>query len=133
MKLIYEGKTKDVYQRNDGNIQFHFKDDVTGEDGKFDPGADTVGAVIDGVGRANLQMSTFFFKMLNELNIPTHYIAANLDEQTMIVKNVAMFGYGLEVICRFRAVGSFYRRYSAYCKEGEKLNSLVEFTLKDDD
>ena len=43
------------------------------------------------------------------------------------------FGEGLEVICRFRAVGSFYRRYGKYVKEGQKLDSYVEITLKDDD
>jgi phosphoribosylaminoimidazole-succinocarboxamide synthase len=29
-------------------------------------------------------------------------------------------------------VGSFYRRYGAYCAEGTPLDALVEFTLKDD-
>jgi len=30
IKLIYQGKTKDVYQRTDGKLEFHFKDTVTG-------------------------------------------------------------------------------------------------------
>ena len=29
-----------------------------------------------------------------------------------------MFGKGVEVILRYRAVGSFYRRYGMYCTEG---------------
>lgn len=133
MKLIYEGKTKDVYRLDDGNIQLHFKDDVTGEAGQFDPGANTVGATVDGAGQASLQMSTFFFEKLAKLNLPTHFIASNLKETTMIVKDVDMFGDGLEVICRYRAVGSFYRRYGAYCNEGQKLDGFIEFTLKDDE
>src|SRR5699024_3667738 len=43
-----------------------------------------------------------------------------------------MFGNGLEVICRYKAVGSFYRRYGQYCEEGEDLSEFIEFTLKDD-
>ena len=38
MKLVNQGKTKDVYQLADGNYLLKFKDDLTGEDGKFDPG-----------------------------------------------------------------------------------------------
>lgn len=133
MKLIYKGKTKDVYRLDDGNIELHFKDDVTGEDGKFDPGANTVGATVKGVGRSGLHMSTFFFKKLEAAGIPTHFIDADLDRVTMTVKEVDMFGNGIEVICRFRAVGSFYRRYGAYCEEGQRLNDFIEVTLKDDE
>ena len=50
----------------------------------------------------------------------------------MTVKPAEFFGQGLEVICRFRAVGSFFRRYGMYVEEGQPLDSFVEFTLKDD-
>ena len=43
------------------------------------------------------------------------------------------FGKGLEVICRYRAVGSFYRRYGKYVQEGDPLPAYVEMTIKDDD
>src|SRR5699024_7139400 len=39
---------------------------------------------------------------------------------------------GLEVICRYRAVGSFLRRYGKYAEEGQALDGFVEVTLKDD-
>lgn len=133
MKLIYAGKTKDVYRLNDGTIQLKFKDDVTGEDGVFDPGADKVGLTIEGAGRSGLRMTKYFFEKLLEQNIPTHYIHANLDDVSMIVKDAQMFGHGLEVICRYRAVGSFYRRYGAYCAEGQPLDAFVEVTIKDDE
>jgi phosphoribosylaminoimidazole-succinocarboxamide synthase len=64
--------------------------------------------------------------------IPTHYIEADLDKATMTVKPATVFGKGLEVICRFRAVGSFYRRYGDYVEEGQPLDAFVEVTLKDD-
>ena len=133
MNLVYTGKTKDVYQLDNGTIKLLFKDDVTGEDGVFDPGANTVGLTVEGAGKSGLKMTTYFFEKLQEQKIPTHYIESDLDEVSMIVKNAQMFGNGLEVICRYRAVGSFYRRYGAYCKEGQSLDGFVEVTIKDDE
>mgnify|MGYP001401611776 CR=1 FL=1 len=133
MERIYEGKTKDVYRLDNGNILLKFKDDVTGEDGVFDPGANKVGLTIAGAGKSALKMTKYFFEKLAEENIPTHYIEANLDDVSMTVKDAEMFGHGLEVICRFRAVGSFFRRYGAYCEEGQKLDAFVEITIKDDE
>ncbi len=132
MKLIQTGKTKDVYALKDGNYLLKFKDDVTGEDGVFDPGANTVGLTIEGAGKAGLRLSKFFFEILRDKGVPTHYIDANIEEATMTVKPAAVFGNGLEVICRYRAVGSFLRRYGMYAKEGQPLDAFVEFTLKDD-
>lgn len=132
MKLVYKGKTKDVYALEDGNYLLKFKDDATGENGKFDPGANSVGLTIDGAGRAGLRLTKFFFEKLNSLGVPTHYISADLDNVTMTVKSATPFGEGLEVICRYRAVGSFMRRYGKYAKEGQVLDAFVEVTLKDD-
>ena len=42
----------------------------------------------------------------------------------MTVKPATMFGNGLEVICRYLAVGSFIRRYGMYAKEGQPLTHL---------
>ncbi|RLL43760.1 phosphoribosylaminoimidazolesuccinocarboxamide synthase [Oceanobacillus piezotolerans] len=133
MKLKYKGKTKDVYELEDGNYLLQFKDDVTGVDGVFDPGANTVGLTIEGAGRAGLRLTKFFFEILKEKGIPTHYINADIEQATMTVKPAEVFGKGLEVICRYRAVGSFLRRYGLYAKEGQPLDAFVEVTLKDDD
>ncbi len=133
MKLITKGKTKDLYELDDGNYLLKFKDDVTGEDGKFDPGANKVGLTIEGAGKAALRLSTFFFELLKDKGIPTHYIESNIEEGTMKVKPAEVFGNGLEVICRYRAVGSFLRRYGMYAEEGQPLDAFVEVTLKDDD
>src|SRR5699024_7197705 len=73
------------------------------------------------------------FEKLNAKGITTHFVSADLDKAQMVVKEAIMFGDGLEIICRFRAVGSFYRRYARYCKEGQKLDAFVEFTIKDDE
>lgn len=133
MKLLYKGKTKDVYEGEGDTVILQFKDDVTGEDGVFDPGANTVGLTIEGMGQSGLRMTTFFFEKLEEANVPTHFVSASLEDAQMTVKRATMFGNGLEVICRYRAVGSFYRRYGQYCEEGQTLDAFVEVTLKDDD
>jgi len=135
MKLIFEGKTKDVYDIGDGNLLMKLKDDATADkDGKFDPGANTVGVTIDGLGLASLKMSAYYFGLLNEKGISTHFVSADISNASMTVKAAKPFGINnIEVVCRFRAVGSFYRRYKAYCtEEGMPLDALVEITLKDD-
>ena len=133
MKLVYKGKTKDVYILEDGNYLLKFKDDVTGENGVFDPGSNTAGLTMEGAGKAGLRLTKLFFEVLKKKGIPTHYISADIEESAMIVKPAVVFGKGLEVICRYRAVGSFLRRYGLYAKEKEPLNALVEVTLKDDE
>ena len=50
MELVYKGKTKDVFAMENGNYLLKFKDDCTGKDGKFDPGENSVGLTIEGVG-----------------------------------------------------------------------------------
>ena len=52
MNLKYEGKTKNVYSLENDLVLLKFKDDVTGENGVFDPGANTVGLTIDGAGKS---------------------------------------------------------------------------------
>ncbi len=133
MKLVYTGKTKDVFALENGNYLLKFKDDVTGENGVFDPGANTVGLSIAGVGDINLRMSVYFFEKLKAAGIKTHYVSANLEDTTMEVLPAKVFGKGLEVICRNRAVGSFLRRYGDYIEEGAPLPAYVEMTFKDDD
>ena len=133
MKLVYTGKTKDVFALESGNYLLKFKDDCTGKDGVFDPGENAVGLTIDGVGDVNLRMSIYFFEKVNAAGILTHYVSADLANTTMEVLPARVFGKGLEVICRHKAVGSFYRRYSDYIEEGADLPAYVEMTFKNDE
>ncbi|NLK38322.1 MAG: phosphoribosylaminoimidazolesuccinocarboxamide synthase [Epulopiscium sp.] len=132
MNPVYQGKTKDVFSLENGNFLLKFKDDVTGENGVFDPGANTVGLTIDGIGKENLKTSVYFFEILKKAGIPTHYVKANIEDSTMEVLPAKVFGHGLEVVCRYRVAGSFLRRYGRYVTEGQELDSFVEITLKDD-
>ena len=134
MKKVYEGKTKDVYELDNGNVMLKFKDDCTGKDGVFDPGENSVGLTIEGIGKANLQTSVYYFEMLKEAGIKTHYVSANIDDATMEVLPGKVFGHGLEVICRLVATGSFIRRYGEYIKDGTVLKGgYVECTFKNDE
>ena len=132
MKCLYKGKTKDVYTLKNGNILLKFKDDATGTDGVFDPGANTVGLSIKGMGLNCLKLTTHFFQLLHSNNIQTHYVASDYSNNTMEVLPCEAFGNGIEVICRYRATGSFIRRYGQYAMEGQALDGFVEATLKDD-
>ena len=133
LQLIYTGKTKNVYALENGNCLLKFKDDCTGKDGVFDPGENSVGLTIEGVGDVNLRMSIYFFEKINQAGIYTHYVSADLNNTTMEVKKAKPFGHGLEVICRHKAVGSFIRRYGSYIENGADLPAYVEMTFKDDE
>ena len=134
MEKIYTGKTKDVYSLENGNVLLKFKDDCTGKDGVFDPGENTVGLTIDGIGKENLRTSVYYFDLLKEAGIKTHYVNANIDDATMEVLPATVFGHGLEVICRLVATGSFIRRYGEYIEDGTVLEGgYVECTFKNDE
>ena len=139
MKKLYTGKTKDVYELENGNVLLKFKDDCTGKDGVFDPGENSVGLTIEGIGRANLETSILYFELLKKAGIKTHYVSANVEDATMEVLPAENFGKaqggnGLEVICRLVATGSFIRRYGEYIKDGTVLEGgYVECTFKNDE
>ena len=139
MKKLYAGKTKDVYELENGNVLLKFKDDCTGKDGVFDPGENAVGLTIEGIGKANLETSVHYFELLKKAGIKTHYVSANVEDATMEVLSAECFGKaqggnGLEVICRLVATGSFIRRYGEYIKDGTPLEGgYVECTFKNDE
>ncbi|MBO5841405.1 MAG: phosphoribosylaminoimidazolesuccinocarboxamide synthase [Clostridia bacterium] len=139
MNLIYKGKTKDVYALDNGNVMLKFKDDCTGKDGVFDPGENSVGLTIEGIGKANLKSSIHYFELCKQAGIKTHYVSADVENATMEVLPAECFGKpqgggGLEVICRLVATGSFVRRYGEYIKNGTPLpGGYVECTFKNDE
>lgn len=133
MEKVYTGKTKDVYKLNDKEYLLKFKDDVTGNDGVFDPGANSVGLTMEGAGHQAVAMTKFFYEKLNDKGLTTHFVSADLDKNEAVVKKAEVFGEGVEVIVRYYAVGSFIRRYGKYIENGTKIDPYVEITLKDDD
>lgn len=131
MTLIHDGKTKTVYAYDDKHIKVVFKDDVTGTEEGVDPGGNAVVGTVVGKGLAALKQSIYFFNLLAEHGVPTHFVSADIDNRALIAKKATW--NGLEFIVRFKAFGSFVRRYGKYAREGAELGGLVEITLKDDE
>ena len=121
MKKLYAGKTKDVYALENGNVLLKFKDDCTGKDGVFDPGENSVGLTIEGIGKANLETSIHYFELLKQAGIKTHYVSANIDEATMEVLPAECFG---------KAQGGNDSRSSAVSLLREALSADTASTLR---
>lgn len=131
MKLLRDGKTKAVYDRGDGHVLIVFKDDVTGTEEGIDPGGNVVVGKVAGKGEAALRQSAYFFSLLAAHGVPTHFVQVDEQVPGMVARKAGWFG--LEFIVRFRAYGSFVRRYGRFVKEGDDLGGLVEITVKDDE
>ena len=126
MAQLYEGKAKKVYATEDPAVVIvSYKDDATAGDGE------KKGTIRD-KGIVNNKLSNALMQKLEKEGIPTHYVSADLKNTTMEVKPAKVFGHGLEVICRLKAVGSFRRRYGEYIEEGADLPAYVETTFKND-
>lgn len=127
MRPIYRGKTKDVYE--DGPyLVFHFKDSILGEEGREDTGGNEVVGERRGKGSTVLEETQFFFHLLEENGIRTHFVERIDGRKARFLKAEKI---PLEVIYRELAYGSFLRRYRGWVGELEPLG-IVEFTLKDD-
>jgi len=130
MKTIYAGKTKDVLlDETTGTRYLLFKDSATGENGKFDPGSNTVGGSVKGKGRIGLEVSCYFLELMEKNGVPTHYLGADLDKCLMKVKAVNV--PKLEFVLRYFTAGSMCRRFTM--PSGIPFDPpYAEVTLKDD-
>lgn len=130
MKTLYTGKTKNVLLDEEKNIvHLLFKDSMTGENGVFDPGSNTVGGSVEGKGKIGLAISKFFFELMEANGVPTHYIAADVDKGLMQVRKLTV--PKLEFVLRYYTAGSMCRRFTL--EEGIPFDPpYAEVTLKDD-
>ncbi len=130
MKTLYTGKTKDVLLDEETNIvSLLFKDSMTGENGVFDPGSNTVGGSVAGKGKIGLTISKYFFELMEQNGIPTHYISADIEKGLMQVRNLTV--PKLEFVVRYFTAGSMCRRFTL--EEGIVFDPpYAEVTLKDD-
>jgi len=119
---IHKGKAKSIYEVDDEKVLIEFRDDITAGNGvKHD--------VKENKGFLNALISTKLFKVLEENNIPTHFIEY-IEPKYMVAKKVEIIP--LEVIVRNIAAGSLCRRYPF--KEGQELNPpIVQFDYKNDE
>ncbi|MCL2817786.1 MAG: phosphoribosylaminoimidazolesuccinocarboxamide synthase, partial [Clostridiales bacterium] len=124
------GKTKDIIKMENGTCTFKFKDDVTSENGVFNPGANTAGELkIDGMGRASMLLSKHFFQIMKNNGIPTHDIDFDVEAGTMTAYHLKILP--VEFIWRNKAWGSFCKTYGI--EQGRILNGIIEATLKNDE
>jgi len=158
MKLIYVGKTKDVFEIEEkdsigyvGKFVMLFKDTATGyviDKGKptervvFDSGYDIVVGEIPGKGIVDCQSTTYFFSLLEEKGVQTHFIK-KLDDRRIIVEPAVLFSLkneaedfegsanlnNLEVVFRRGYYGSLWRRHP-HKKPCSFLKNLVEIYSK---
>jgi phosphoribosylaminoimidazole-succinocarboxamide synthase len=151
-KLLYRGKSKDVYEITSGphagKYRLVFTDRATGyiENGKpvFDPGYDVVVGEIPGKGAIACRFATHFFKLLKARGVPSHFIDSPTANE-MIVEPAIPLGMpvqapgvdgaapllNLEFTWRNNATGSFWRRYP-FVKPCKNVNKVVEAWTKGD-
>lgn len=131
MKTLYDGKTKTVLlDEATGVVNLFFKDSATGENGVFDPGSNTVGGSVEGKGKIGLTISKYFFELMAENNIPTHYLGSDIEKGLMQVRKLTV--PNLEFVLRYYTAGSMCRRFTL--EEGIPFDPpYTEVTLKDDE
>ena len=97
MKFLTSGKVKDVYDLEDGNLQFKFSDRVSAYDVKFHDEIPKKGEVL-------CKFAEFWF---DELDTPNHFVR-RISDTEIIVKKMEMLP--IECIVRGYFYGSFYSR-----------------------
>lgn len=122
-QMLYEGKAKQVFKMENSDLyRIHYKDDATAFNGEKK-------GTIQDKGVLNNKITSFFFTMLNEAGIPTHFVE-RIDDRDQIVK--ALDIVPLEVIVRNIAAGSMAKRFGL--EEGTPLqHPILEFCYKNDD
>ena len=121
--LLYEGKAKKLFTTKEpGILRVEYKDDATAFNGKkFNR--------LEGKGRLNNAITTFFFEHLANNQIPSHFVS-KISEIEQLVQSVQIIP--LEVVVRNVVAGSLSKRIG--WKEGRQLpHPIVEFYYKDDD
>ena len=99
MKFLTSGKVKDVYDLEDGNLQFKFSNRVSAYDVKFNDEIPKKGEVL-------CKFAEFWF---NELDIQNHFVR-RISDTEIIVKKMEMLP--IECIVRGYFYGSLVERYN---------------------
>ena len=119
---MYEGKAKQVLATDHPDqVVIRFKDSATAFDGK------KKGTIVN-KGVYNLKISAFFFQMLEQEGIPTHFIQT-LNDRDMLTRKLDIVP--VEVVMRNIAAGSLAKRLGL--EEGTSMSiPILEFYYKDD-
>ncbi len=121
--LLYEGKAKKIYSTEEDDLVIQeYKDDATAFDGEKK-------GSITGKGVLNNKMSAYFFGLLEEKGIQTHFVEL-VSEREMLVKRLRIFP--IEIVVRNIIAGSLVKRTGL--EEGTVLKSpVIEEYYKNDD
>ncbi len=120
---LYEGKAKIIYATNEPDkVIAYYKDDATAFDA-------IKKATIKGKGVLNNTIASYFFELLNQKGLKTHFIK-QLSDREMLIYKVEIIP--VEVVVRNLAAGSIVKRLGI--PEKTKFEPpLVEFYLKNDE
>ena len=123
MKLLYEGKAKQLFQcENNEEIYIHYKNSATAFNGEKKKEFDKKGIL-------NNTITSFIFEYLERNGIETHFIK-KVNDTDQICKHVKIIP--LEVITRNIVAGSMANRYGL--EEGLKLKKpMFELSYKNDE
>lgn len=121
MKLLYEGKSKKIYEFSKDEVILEFKDSASAFNAqKYQE--------FKNKGKINCLFSEFFFKLLSENGIKNHFIK-KLNDNQMLCKKLEIFK--VEVVIRNIATGSIVKRLGL--ENGfEFQEPIIEFFYKDD-
>jgi len=135
-ELMRKGKVKEVYDLDNGMLEFLFTDNIS----VFDK---IIPTSIRRKGEVLCRISAFWFKKCGDMGIKTHFIDAHknimhvrkfniIKDYSKIDKGTKNYVIPLEVIARYYVAGSFYERMKKKgVKYGEKLpEPAIEFTTK---
>ena len=123
MKLLYEGKAKQLFQcENNEEIYIHYKNSATAFNGEKKEEFDKKGIL-------NNTITSFIFEYLERNGIETHFIK-KVNDTDQICKHVKIIP--LVVITRNIVAGSMAKRYGL--EEGMKLKKpIFELSYKNDE
>ncbi|MDN5293913.1 MAG: phosphoribosylaminoimidazole-succinocarboxamide synthase [Eubacteriales bacterium] len=121
--FLYEGKAKRIFATDNPDLVWvEYKDDATAFDGKKK-------GTIANKGVLNNRISSFFFQLLAERGVPTHFVERVSDTE-QVVKKVEIIP--VEVVVRNVAAGSLAKRLGL--AEGTPLSQpVLEFYYKNDE
>ena len=121
--LLYEGKAKTVYETDDPELLLvYFKDDATAGNGAKH-------GTIKDKGVINNKISAFFFKLLKDRGVKSHFVET-IGPREMLVRKLDMIK--LEIIVRNIVAGSLVKRLGL--AEGTPLPvPIIEYDYKCDE
>lgn len=126
MKLIFGGKSKDVYKMDDNHHVLKFKTYEMSDESVANN--NTAEAIIELI-KARHSITTYFYKRLNAIDVPTFFISSNVDETTIMVKPTTIIGNGLVALCRFQSANTLWH----YDEAGHELEDVVSVSFFDDE